>query len=140
MFCSFAGKPLIVRLYGQGQVVRPQDPDWANLHTHFPSYPGERQIVLLNIESIMSTCGFAVPLYEYQGEGDDLIDFATNMRPAKMDDYRRRKNQQSRGGQHALPTDQVIAWESRVLRAADAHPSWAVPRSTSQLSDEAVAL
>jgi hypothetical protein len=101
MFCSFEGKPLIVRLYGQGQVVRPQDPDWGNLHTHFPTYPGERQIVLLNIESIMSTCGFAVPLYKYRGERDDLIDFATNMGPEKMDDYRRRKNQQSIDG---LPT------------------------------------
>src|SRR5213080_3254793 len=39
MFCSFTDKPLILRLYGQGRVVRPQDGEWETLHVHFPSYP-----------------------------------------------------------------------------------------------------
>src|SRR6266436_3550855 len=34
MFCSFADKPLIVRLYGKGRVVRKRDPEWHELHAH----------------------------------------------------------------------------------------------------------
>src|SRR5436190_22662664 len=36
MFCSFQDQPLILRLYGQGSVVRPRDPQWAELRAHFP--------------------------------------------------------------------------------------------------------
>jgi hypothetical protein len=31
MFCSFQDKPLILRLYGRGRVVRPHDPAWPEL-------------------------------------------------------------------------------------------------------------
>jgi Pyridoxamine 5'-phosphate oxidase len=101
MFCSFDDKPLILRLYGQGRVIRMRDSQWQELHAHFPDYPGERQIVLLDIESIMTTCGFAVPKYEFKGQRDQLTDFACKMGDEGMDDYRRRKNQTSIDG---LPT------------------------------------
>ncbi len=101
MFCSFDKKPLILRLYGKGRVVHMRDPEWEELHSHFPSYPGERQIILLDIESIMSTCGFAVPLFEFAGQRDQLTDFACKMGEPAMDDYRRKKNQTSIDG---LPT------------------------------------
>jgi hypothetical protein len=62
MFCSFEDEPRIVRLYGRGRVIRPRDPAWEEMHFFFRSYPGERQIIVLDIESIVTTCGFAVPL------------------------------------------------------------------------------
>lgn len=99
MFCSFQDKPLIVRLYGRGEVVRPRDASFEELRQRFPTYPGQRQIILLHIDSIMSTCGFAVPYFEYRGERDNLIEFACNMGEEKMDQYRREKNQQSIDGQ-----------------------------------------
>src|SRR5215470_10005657 len=68
MFCSFEEKPSILRLYGKGRVVRPRDAQWQALHRHFPTIAGERQIVVLDIESIMTTCGFAVPLFEFKGQ------------------------------------------------------------------------
>ncbi|MBY0523587.1 MAG: pyridoxamine 5'-phosphate oxidase family protein [Gemmataceae bacterium] len=101
MFCSFADKPLIVRLYGRGRVVRMRDPEWQELRTQFPPLPGARQIIALDIESIMTTCGFAVPLFDYQGERTLLPDFTCKMGDEKMDDYRRQHNQQSIDG---LPT------------------------------------
>lgn len=101
MFCSFDEKPLIVRLYGKGTVVRPQDAEWAAMHAHFPPYPGERQIIVLHIESIMSTCGLAVPRFQYGGERDDLLDFSCRMGDEKMDVYRHERNQKSIDG---LPT------------------------------------
>jgi hypothetical protein len=101
MFCSFDEKPLIVRLYGKGWVVRPRDAQWSELRDLFSPLVGERQIVGLDIESIMTTCGFAVPKYEFKGHRETLNDFACNMGEEKMDDYRRRKNQLSIDG---LPT------------------------------------
>lgn len=101
MFCSFHDKPLIVRLYGKGSIVRKQDPEWDELHAHFTSIPGERQIVVLDIESIMSTCGFAVPLFDYQGERGNLRDWSSQMGEEKLDEYRHKRNEQSIDG---LPT------------------------------------
>lgn len=101
MFCSFGDKPLIVRLYGRGRVVHRQDAAFADIHRHFPAQLGERQIVVLDIESIMATCGFAVPLYEYKGDRAALADFSCKMGEAKMEAYRHQRNEVSIDG---LPT------------------------------------
>jgi hypothetical protein len=101
MFCSFEGHPLIVRLYGTGRVVRPRDPDWQELHVEFPTLPGERQIIVLEIESIMTTCGFAVPLFDYRGDREQLTEFTCKMGDERMDNYRHERNQVSIDG---LPT------------------------------------
>src|SRR5215475_2584365 len=101
MFCSFAEKPLILRLYGRGSVVHQRDPEWDELRPQFPSIPGERQIIVLDIESIMTTCGFAVPEYEFKRQRTTLPDFTCKMGEAKMDEYRHQKNQISIDG---LPT------------------------------------
>jgi Pyridoxamine 5'-phosphate oxidase len=101
MFCSFEKKPLILRLYGKGRVVRTQDAEWEELHQHFPFIPGERQIILLDIDSILTSCGFAVPLYEYKGERETLVEYACKKGEEGMHEYRRKKNQHSLDG---LPT------------------------------------
>jgi Pyridoxamine 5'-phosphate oxidase len=101
MFCSFDEKPLIVRLYGKGSIVRPRDPQWQEFRGLFPAIPGDRQIIVLDIESIMTTCGFAVPRYEFISEREQLVEFTCNMGEEKMNEYRQRKNQVSIDG---LPT------------------------------------
>ncbi len=101
MFCSVAEKPLILRLYGRGTVVHSRDPEWQELHAKFPPVPGERQIIVLDIESIMATCGFAVPLYEYKGQRDTLTEFTCKMGEQRMDEYRHERNQTSIDG---MPT------------------------------------
>jgi hypothetical protein len=101
MFCSFQDKPLILRLYGRGSVVHDRDHEWPELRDKFPQILGERQIIVLDIESIMTTCGFAVPLYDFKGDRDQLPDFTCKMGDEKMDQYRHEKNQISIDG---LPT------------------------------------
>jgi len=101
MFCSFIERPLILRLYGQGRVVRKQDDEWQEVYMHFHAFPGERQIIVLDVESVLTTCGFAVPLYEYRGERSLLVDFACKKGDEGMEEYRRERNQQSLDG---LPT------------------------------------
>src|SRR5262245_37370951 len=67
MFCSFDEKPLILRLYCRGEVARQQDPAWADLSRHFPTFPGTRQIIVVKIQSGQTSCGFGVPMYEPKG-------------------------------------------------------------------------
>jgi uncharacterized protein YciI len=98
MFCSFAEKPSIVRLYGKGRVVRRQDAEFASLHQHFQALPGERQIIVLSISSVMETCGFAVPRYQWQGDRAQLAEFTCKMGDEKMEQYRHERNETSIDG------------------------------------------
>ncbi len=74
MFCAFDGAPNILRLYGKGYTVRPGHPEWDSLIRNFPmkDMPSVRQIVVADITRVQTSCGFGVPLYEYQGERDHL--------------------------------------------------------------------
>ena len=101
MFCSFEGDPLILRLYGQGRVIRRQDADWADRRPAFPDLPGERQIILMHIESVQTSCGYAVPLMDYRGERDTLARWAVKKGTRGLLDYWREKNCVSIDG---LPT------------------------------------
>jgi hypothetical protein len=102
MWCSFDADPLILRLYGHGHVVRRQDAAWAELHPHFAALPGERQIIVLDIDAVQTSCGYAVPTYTYIGERDTLTRWAEKKGAVGLLDYWREKNQVSIDG---LPTD-----------------------------------
>src|SRR3954470_25045514 len=98
MFCAFEGRPLIVRLYGRGRVVEPGDPEWDGLIARFPEYPGARSVVVVDVERVADSCGFAVPLYEYQGERSQLVDYAEKKGPDAMEKYKSQKNRASIDG------------------------------------------
>jgi hypothetical protein len=101
MWCSFDADPLILRLYGRGRTVRRQDATWGELRHHFPALPGERQIIVLDIDAVQTSCGYAVPMYAYQGERDTLTRWAEKKGTIGLQDYWREKNQVSIDG---LPT------------------------------------
>ncbi|BBP03188.1 pyridoxamine 5'-phosphate oxidase [Sulfuriferula plumbiphila] len=98
MFCSFDADPLILRLYGQGRAVKPRDADWASLRAHFPALPAQRQIIELNVDSVQTSCGYAVPQYVYAGERDTLARWAEKKGAAGLLDYWREKNRMSIDG------------------------------------------
>lgn len=101
MFCSFSEQPLILRLYGQGRVIRPRDGEWQKFYSRFDSLPGERQIIVLKIESVQTSCGFGVPIYEFKEERQTLLEWADNKGEAGIYDYWEAKNLTSIDG---LPT------------------------------------
>jgi hypothetical protein len=98
MFCSFAGKPQILRLYGKGWFVRPVDAGWKALEPLFPALVGQRQIIGMDIESIMTTCGFAVPLYDFKGHRDLLVRWGETKGEEGLEEYRRKNNSKSIDG------------------------------------------
>ena len=98
MFCAFEGRPLIVRLYERGRVVEPGDPEWDCLVAQFPEYPGVRSVVVVDVERVADSCGYAVPLYEYRGERSQLVDYANKKGTEGMEKYKSQKNRKSIDG------------------------------------------
>lgn len=98
MFCSFVGKPMILRLYGRGERVSLGSERGKELHALFPTIPGERHIIVLNVEKVQTSCGFAVPLYDFQGHRDTLVEWAENKGEDGLAQYRRTKNKVSIDG------------------------------------------
>ena len=72
MFCNFDRPALILRIYGTGKPVLPQDSEWDALAEHFTVLPGTRQIFDIAVESVQTSCGWGVPYMEYQAERPTL--------------------------------------------------------------------
>ena len=77
MFCAFAGPPKIVRLHGQGRVVRQDDPEFAALLPQFSLDDDiralTRGIVVVEATRISDSCGFVVPRMDLVAERDQLM-------------------------------------------------------------------
>jgi hypothetical protein len=106
MFCSFDEKPLILRLYGQGEVIARTHPEWSSLLALFPPLPGIRQLVRLHIQRAQTSCGYAVPLMEYHGERETYPRWVEKKGEDGIAAYQGEKNRQSIDG---LPTGLVTA-------------------------------
>lgn len=101
MFCAFEGKPLILRLYGTAQTIHQQDPDWDRLYTLFPKSEGARNIFLVDLQSVQTSCGFAVPYMDFKEERPILKDWAERKGKEGIQEYWKEKNLVSIDG---LPT------------------------------------
>lgn len=92
MFCAFEGRSRIVRLAGQGEVVKPGDGGFEDLAGRFPPYPGVRSVIRVELDRIADSCGFGVPLYRYEGERDELVEWAERKGVDGLVSYREQKN------------------------------------------------
>ncbi|HUG85396.1 MAG TPA: pyridoxamine 5'-phosphate oxidase family protein [Euzebya sp.] len=105
MFCAFEGHPKILRLYGRATPVHRHDPGWADLLAHFEELPGTRNIVDCEIDLVQTSCGMAVPYFDYVGERDDLQRWARKLGPEGLEAYWAEKNTVSLDGRPiTLPT------------------------------------
>ena len=104
MFCALEGPPLILRLYGRGRAIRRGSEDYdALLAAHFTGTEplGARQIVRLDFDLVKTSCGYGVPLFDYDGERDTMDRWASATGDDGLDEYRRANNVVSMDG---LPT------------------------------------
>ncbi len=102
MFCSFVGKPNILRLYGKGATVLPSSESWESYAKEFTIYPSTRQIIVAEIDLVQTSCGFGVPLYDYIGERDIHFEWAEKKGEEGLIQYMKDNNLKSLDG---LPTD-----------------------------------
>lgn len=101
MFCAFAGPPRILRLYGTGTTVLPGSAAWNELAPLFTPYPGARQLIVADITRVQTSCGYAVPRYDYVEQRDTLLRWADAKGDAGLEAYWQEKNHVSLDG---LPT------------------------------------
>lgn len=99
MFCAFEGEPVILRLYGEGEVILPKDEEWADLRSLFPeTVPGVRQIFRVLVTRVQTSCGYGVPLMDFVDQRDRLLTWAEEKGEAGVQTYQKEKNSQSIDG------------------------------------------
>jgi hypothetical protein len=112
MFCAFEGAPMLLRLYGTGRVVRRASTEYAALlREQFGGVepPGARQMVVLKVELVQTSCGYNVPLFDFAGERETLVLWAEKKGPEGLEAYWREKNVRSIDG---LPTGLIEKFET----------------------------
>lgn len=107
MFCALNGPPKILRLYGHGEVTEPGDNRFEEMLPLFPSIPGTRSIVVVTLDRIADSCGYAIPRFEYMGERSQLIEWADHKGPEGVVEYRRGHNRASIDGLAGLRSAQA---------------------------------
>jgi hypothetical protein len=103
MFCAFDGPPKIVRLHGRGRTVLADQAEFATLRGEFgkESTAGQRSVVVVDVDRIADSCGYAVPRLDFVGDRD-VLDLHHLKKPdGYFDEYWDAKNAASIDG---LPT------------------------------------
>ncbi|RTZ17435.1 pyridoxamine 5'-phosphate oxidase family protein [Vibrio aquaticus] len=98
MFCAFEGSPLILRAYGHTTVLHPKDKNWNHFAPLFPESVAARQIFVLDVDLVQSSCGMSVPYFTYEGDRDDLANWSAKQGKEGMEKYWLKKNQKSIDG------------------------------------------
>jgi hypothetical protein len=108
MVCNFRQPALILRVYGHGRPVLPRDADWTGLAAHFTLLPGTRQIFDIAVESVQTSCGWGVPLMDYERDRPTLVKYHAQADPAAWE-RKMAGRTRSIDGLPVRPTDRYIA-------------------------------
>lgn len=108
MFCAFEGAANILRLYGRGEAIDFDHPDYARMLALFPGYDRARAIIRVKLMRIQDSCGWGVPFYDFKGERDQLRRWADNIEDeAEWRERRYMRNAESIDG---LPGLKGASW------------------------------
>jgi hypothetical protein len=107
-FRAFEGPPMIVRLHGAGEVITPGTADYERLLPLFPEHLGARAVIRVRLARISSSCGYAVPLYDFVGERDTLTRWAEKKGTVGLARYRGEKNARSLDGLPGLGPEGTV--------------------------------
>jgi len=99
MFCAYSGAPQILRLYGTGKVIRPDEEKWAEYRAQFADgIPGVRQIFHQQVSRVQTSCGFGVPLMNMETQRDLLTKWAAKRGDEGIQKYQEDNNASSIDG------------------------------------------
>lgn len=110
MLCNFQRPALILRIYGHGRAVLPQDAAWDGLADEFVLLPGTRQIFDITVESVQTSCGWGVPFMAMEAERPTLRKAHAQTNPAQWVALAS-LNTRSIDGLPVRPTDRYITGE-----------------------------
>ncbi|KAF8184807.1 hypothetical protein BJ912DRAFT_974134, partial [Pholiota molesta] len=66
LFCGFEGPPRIVRLFGTGTVHEFDTPGYNALIPLDKRQPGSRAVIVIDIHKVGTSCGYAIPFYDFK--------------------------------------------------------------------------
>ena len=98
MWCSFETRTLVLRAYGAAKVFHPRANEWSDLIALFPRLPGSRQVVDLNVDLVLTSCGFGIPLFNYVGQRETLQKWGERKGPEGVREFWEKRNQMSIDG------------------------------------------
>ncbi|HPZ95667.1 MAG TPA: pyridoxamine 5'-phosphate oxidase family protein [Mycobacterium sp.] len=98
MFMAFEGRPQIVRLHGRGRVVLPEDGEFGELVQRFRQHPGVRAVIVVDVDRVADSCGYAVPRMDYVADRDVLDLWAAKKGPEGIAAYQAKHNAVSLDG------------------------------------------
>jgi Pyridoxamine 5'-phosphate oxidase len=125
MFCSFGRESKILRLYGTGRIVLPGAREWEDLLARFPAAgygsneASRRAIIVVDLDRVADSCGYAVPVMELAEERDVLVRHDQRKSEAELAAYRAEKNAVSIDGLPALTDLSAADLNAADLSAAD---------------------
>ena len=109
MFCSFTRNSRILRLFGTGRVVRPDDAEFDRVRTHFVElHPGIRAAIIVDVDRIADACGYAVPYYQLVDERPVLDAYHSKQTDEKYARQIAARNRHSIDGLPALDPDHPL--------------------------------
>ena len=74
------------------------DKNWDILSSNFPESDGSRQIFDLRISLVQTSCGYAVPFYDFKGERDILTNWNKKAGEKGIQKYWKENNAKSLDG------------------------------------------
>ncbi|MFT5725122.1 MAG: hypothetical protein ACI9JN_002245 [Bacteroidia bacterium] len=98
MMNAFEGNPMIHRLYGEAKAIHQRDAQWESYFQLFTETLGARQIIEMKLEKVMTSCGFGVPVMEYNQDRTALRSWAEKKRTEGLLLYHKEKNVTSLNG------------------------------------------
>ena len=105
MLCAFDGPPKIYRFFGRGSVFEPHDEGFGELVTAFPPQLTVRNIIVVDVERIMDSCGFGVPEYRWVKQRESMRNWVASKTEQELLDYRKENNERSLDGLPGLSFD-----------------------------------
>ena len=115
MMCAFEGPPKIYRFHGRGTVITPLDKEFEQLAMQFDRTAlGVRSIVRVDVQRVCESCGFGVPLYDYNTQRDTSPEYIRKIGPEKIRGYLAQMNGQSIDGLPGMTEEESGAYEGPV--------------------------
>ncbi|KAK0200086.1 hypothetical protein DFS33DRAFT_1366884 [Desarmillaria ectypa] len=85
LFNAFEGPPSIVRLFGRGKSYEFGTPEYNALISPETRHPGSRAVIIINVHKVGTSCGYAVPFYEFKSHRNRLLEFAAKRELADIE-------------------------------------------------------
>ncbi|KAH7909871.1 hypothetical protein BJ138DRAFT_1154209 [Hygrophoropsis aurantiaca] len=86
MFTAFDGPPRITRLFGTGTVHEFGTPEYHALIPAETRKPGSRAAIVVDIHKVSTSCGYAVPFYQFVSHRTQLLRFFDKKESAESDE------------------------------------------------------